>query len=115
MTAQGVFIIWGDEQRMTSKTIKVGVYGASGYAGLDLIDILATHPDVEICFATSNTYAGEHVPGTELRYIPSEDAVLNSVEAVFLALPHKTSAQYAKKALDAGVRVLDLSADLRLN
>jgi N-acetyl-gamma-glutamyl-phosphate reductase len=100
---------------MTARKITVGIFGASGYAGLDLIDILVQHPNVDICFATSNTYAGEHVTGTELRYIPSEEAPLDSVEAVFLALPHKTSAQYAKKALDAKVRVLDLSADLRLN
>lgn len=98
---------------MTDK-IQVGVYGASGYAGMDLIEILAGHPEVDIVFATSNTYAGEFVPHTDLRYIPVEDARLDQVDVVFLALPHKASAPIAKKALDAGVKVLDLSADLRL-
>ncbi len=98
-----------------TKTIRVGVFGASGYAGLDLVEILAQHPHVQLVFATSNTYAGDIVAGTDLRYIPSEDAPLDSVDAVFLALPHKASAKVAKKAIDAGVRVLDLSADLRLN
>jgi len=96
-----------------SDKVKVGVYGASGYAGLDLIEILSKHPNVEICFTTSNTYAGDPVEYADLRYIPSEEARLDSVDVVFLALPHKTSAMYAKKAIDAGCKVIDLSADLR--
>lgn len=95
--------------------IRAGVYGASGYAGQDAVEILAKHPCVDLAFATSNTYTGEIAPGTDLRYIKSEDAPMNEVDVVFLALPHKTSAQYAKKALDMGIKVLDLSADLRLN
>lgn len=94
-------------------TLKIGIYGASGYAGQNLVEILVKHPQVEIVFATSNTYAGQAVTGTDLRYIPSEEAKLEGLDAVFLALPHKASAAYAKKALDANVRVLDLSADLR--
>ena len=66
---------------MTDK-IRVGIYGASGYAGQDLVDILSIHPRVKIVFATSNTYAGELVPGTTLRYIPSEDASLDNLDAV---------------------------------
>ncbi|MEP7293567.1 MAG: N-acetyl-gamma-glutamyl-phosphate reductase, partial [Chloroflexota bacterium] len=95
--------------------IKVGVYGASGYAGQDVIEILSKHPCAEVVFATSNTYAGQDVPFTDLKYIPSEGAPLDAVEVVFLALPHGVSAQMAKKALDAGVRVVDLSADFRLD
>lgn len=98
-----------------SDLIKVGVYGASGYAGQDLVEILAKHPHVEIIFATSNTYAGEAVPGTTLHYIPSEQARLEDADAVFLALPHKASAPMAAKAKAAGVKVIDLSADLRLD
>lgn len=97
-----------------SKLIRVGVYGASGYAGLDLMDILRQHPHVQVVFATSNTYAGDAIPYTDLRYMPSEDAPLDEVDAVFLALPHGASAQVARKAIDKGVRVVDLSADLRL-
>lgn len=97
-----------------SQVIRVGVFGASGYAGLDLMEILRGHSAVRVVFATSNTYANQSVPGTELHYIPSESADLSSVDAVFLALPHKTSAQYARQAVDVGVKVIDLSADLRL-
>ena len=48
--------------------IRAGVYGGSGYAGLDLVEILSDHPRVDLQFATSNTYAGDPVPGTHLRY-----------------------------------------------
>ncbi|MDQ7033504.1 MAG: N-acetyl-gamma-glutamyl-phosphate reductase [Anaerolineae bacterium] len=98
-----------------TKTIRVGVYGASGYARQDLIQILSEHPNVELIFATSNTYAGEFVPATDLRYIPSANPPLENVDAIFLALPHKASAPIAKKGLDAGLKVIDLSADLRLD
>jgi N-acetyl-gamma-glutamyl-phosphate reductase len=99
----------------TQQKIRVGVYGGSGYAGQDAVEILAKHPCAEVVFATSNTYAGQDVPFTDLKYIPHETAPLEAVEAVFLALPHGVSAQMAKKALDAGLRVVDLSADFRLD
>ncbi|MEM6530304.1 MAG: N-acetyl-gamma-glutamyl-phosphate reductase, partial [Chloroflexota bacterium] len=94
---------------MTDNKLRVGIYGASGYAGQDLIEILAKHPNVDIVFATSNTYAGQPVPGTFLYYTPTDDAVMNGLDVVFLALPHRASAPYAAKALAAGCRVIDLS------
>jgi N-acetyl-gamma-glutamyl-phosphate reductase len=95
--------------------VRVGVYGASGYAGLDLMEILAKHPQVEIAFAASNTYAGHEVPFTELRYVKMDDARLDGLDAVFLALPHGVSAEAAAKAQAADCAVIDLSADLRLD
>jgi N-acetyl-gamma-glutamyl-phosphate reductase len=95
--------------------LKVGVYGASGYAGQDLIELLAAHPSVELVFGTSNTFAGQPVPGTGLRYIPSEEADPAGVDVVFLALPHGVSARMAARSAEAGARVVDLSADLRLD
>jgi N-acetyl-gamma-glutamyl-phosphate reductase len=95
--------------------IRVGVYGASGYAGQDLIEILAKHPQVKLVFATSNTYARQPVPFTHLSYVPSEEARLEDADMVFLALPHGVSAQMAAKAAQAGARVIDLSADLRMD
>lgn len=95
--------------------IRVGVYGASGYAGMDLIDILRHHPAVDLVFGTSSTYANQPIDGTNLRYIPHDQAPYQSMDAVFLAMPHGVSAQVARKVLDAGVKVIDLSADLRLD
>ena len=99
---------------MTDK-IRAGVFGGSGYAGLDLVEILSNHPHADLCFATSNTYAGQPAPGTDLRYMPSEAVALDDVDVIFLALPHRASAAMAKKGLDAGLKVVDLSADLRLD
>ena len=49
---------------MESK-VRAGVFGGSGYAGLDLVEILTGHPRIDLVFATSNTYAGDDVPGHE--------------------------------------------------
>lgn len=95
--------------------VKVGVYGAAGYAGQELINLLVEHPQVELIFATSNQEAGQPVFGTSLTYIPHEEAPLADVDVVFLALPHTASAPVAGQAVAAGVKVLDLSADLRMN
>jgi N-acetyl-gamma-glutamyl-phosphate reductase len=82
---------------------------------MDLVEILSKHPNVALVFATSNTFEGQPIDGTNLGYIPAEAADLSAVDAVFLALPHKASAPIAAKALALGVKVIDLSADLRLN
>ena len=96
-------------------TVRAGVFGGSGYAGLDLIEILAEHPQADLVFATSNSYAGDPVPGTDLYFSPAADVSLSDVDVIFLALPHKASAEVAKMGIDAGVKVVDLSADLRLD
>ncbi len=100
---------------MDVQLLNVGVYGASGYAGQDLVELLRLHPAVNLVFATSNTFAGQQVVGTELRYIPSEEADPALADAVFLALPHGVSARMAARSAAAGACVIDLSADLRLD
>jgi N-acetyl-gamma-glutamyl-phosphate reductase len=95
--------------------VRVGVYGGSGYAGQDAVELLAKHPCAEVIFATSSTYAGLPVPFTDLVYVAPDSVDLTSVDAVFLALPHGASARKAYEARAAGVRVIDLSADLRLD
>lgn len=95
--------------------IRAGVYGASGYAGLDLVEILLAHPKIDLVFATSNTYAGERIPGSEMTFVMPDSTSLDDVDVIFLALPHKTSAGVAKLGIEAGVKVVDLSADLRMD
>ena len=99
---------------MESK-VCAGVFGGSGYAGLDLVEILSGHPRIDLAFATSNTYAGDGVPGTNLRYSPADTVSLEQVDVIFLALPHKASAAMAKRGIEAGAKVVDLSADLRID
>jgi len=100
--------------------IKVGIFGASGYTGVELVKILARHPQVEIVFATSDSYVGKKMSDafpfhSDLPFVAHDAAPLDAVDAVFLALPHGASADYAKRALAAGARVIDLSADFRLH
>ncbi len=100
--------------------IKAGIYGATGYAGVELVKILCQHPEVRVMFAVSHSFVGQDLaniyagaPSIEL--ISAENAPLASVDVVFLCLPHAASAPTAIRALEAGVRVIDLSADFRLN
>jgi N-acetyl-gamma-glutamyl-phosphate reductase len=100
--------------------INVGIYGVTGYAGYELLRWLKRHPSARIVFTTSESQAGKALadvfPGPlDAPLIAPDDAPLDQVEVVFLGLPHGVSAQVARRALDAGVRVIDLSADFRLN
>lgn len=95
--------------------IRAGIFGGSGYAGLDLVEILRGHPQVELIFATSNTYAGDPVPGTNLEFVSPDRADLGDIDVIFLALPHRASATMAKKGIAAQIKVVDLSADLRID
>ncbi len=109
------------------KKVKIAVVGASGYTGQELMRILLRHPGVELVCATSRQYAGQmvselfprfrHVPGADLRFTDSDVAAIaaTGAEAAFLALPHGVSVTYGRGLVEAGLRVIDLSADFRLN
>ncbi len=102
--------------------IKVGVYGASGYTGQELLRLLLQHPQVEIAAITSRQYKGLPLSQvfpcfqglttlTFADYAPEEMASL--CDAVFLALPHSVSMQAAPLFYAAGKKIIDLSADFR--
>ncbi len=108
--------------------IKAGITGASGYAGVELVKILAKHPKVELACVTSRSLAGtpvaeympqlRHIVGDNLKFIPSspaEQAKMDDIDVWFLALPHGAAVDYAGPLIDAGKLVIDLSADFRLN
>lgn len=102
--------------------IKVGIVGASGYTGLELIKMLINHSGFEISYlATSEGDIMVEELHPSLKGVISlpvskaqEDDVAKSCDLVFLALPHKASMGFAKGLLDRGVKVVDLSADYRL-
>ena len=99
--------------------IKVGIYGATGYTGLELVRLLQRHPAATIAFATSTSQAGKTLrqvfpAAPALPLVAGENAPLEEVEVVFLCLPHAAAANTAMTALAAGRRVIDLSADFRL-
>ena len=93
--------------------VPVGVLGASGYVGKELLRLLAGHPRASVAFATAETAAGEREQGVELLRIA--DAPIASADVVFSALPHGVSAQYVQEARALGKRTVDLSADFRLS
>lgn len=100
--------------------LKAGIIGASGYTGVELVCILTRHPGVALQFATSESNSGArltdlHPWAPPIDLIALEDAPLEAVDVVFLCLPHGVSGAKAVSALDAGARVIDLSADFRLN
>ena len=104
------------------KTINVGVVGATGYTGLELVKILLKHPYFHLAYI-ANSEGGTTID--ELHPSLSgicEDEVKKAdveemseiCELVFLALPHKTAMAYVKPLIAKGVKVVDLSADYRL-
>ncbi|MDR3227992.1 MAG: N-acetyl-gamma-glutamyl-phosphate reductase [Puniceicoccales bacterium] len=105
---------------------KVGIVGASGYTGEELVRLLARHPFVTLSHAASRSLAGtslrkafpqcrETLP-PELAFVGADPESLarEDVAFWFLALPHGVAATYARAFVSAGRRVLDLSADFRL-
>jgi len=103
------------------KKIRIGVIGASGYTGADLIRLAACHPAIEISVLTANTFAGKplsavfpHLGFLEApTLIKAEDADWKACDAVFCGLPHGT-AQDIVATLPDSVKVIDMSADFRL-
>lgn len=108
------------------KVVNVAIVGASGYSGEELVRLLIRHPGVDLVAVTSRQHAGAPLQTifprfagqryAELPFIDSEIAgiVAAKAEVVFLALPHGVAATYAQPLLDAGLRVIDLSADFRI-
>ena len=104
------------------KTFNVGIVGASGYTGLELVKMLLKHPHFKL------TYIANSEGGTTINKLhPSLNGVCEDIvykadveeiakkcDLVFLAVPHKTAMAYVKPLIDLGVKVVDLSADYRL-
>jgi N-acetyl-gamma-glutamyl-phosphate reductase len=95
--------------------VPVGVLGASGYAGRELCGLIAQHPRLELAFAAANDQRGRRarIGASEVIYVATEDAPLNTAEVVFTALPHGASAKWVGNARASGARVVDLSSDFR--
>jgi len=94
------------------------VAGANGYAGMTLVGLLARHPAVELAQLTSRSFAGQPYravfPLLDLDGSFREDVDASAVDVVFACLPHNVGAGRAAGWLEAGARVIDMSADFRL-
>ena len=104
----------------------VAVIGASGYAGEELVRLLLRHPFTNLVAVTSRQLAGKTLAeifprfscrekASELRFSqPDPVQLAQTAGLVFLALPHGLAAEFAKPLLEAGTRIVDLSADFRI-
>ena len=102
--------------------IKVGIVGGTGYTGVELLRLLARHPQVELTAITSRKEAGIKVADmfpnlrgrVGLAFSTPEEAGLEKCDVVFFATPNGVAMQQARSLLDAGVKVIDLAADFRI-
>jgi N-acetyl-gamma-glutamyl-phosphate reductase len=99
--------------------VKIGILGAAGYTGYELVSIFARHAAAEVVFATSGSNAGQCL--SDIYPCPFDtplcdpaEAPLDAVDVAFLCTPHGASATLAAQVLAAGARCIDLSADFRL-
>lgn len=104
------------------KNIKVGIVGASGYTGLELVKILINHPNFDLVHV-SNSEGGTTIDSLHPSLVgvceqevvkADSNTIAKECELVFLAVPHKTAMAFVKPLIALGVKVVDLSADYRL-
>jgi len=104
--------------------INAGIIGATGHTGEELIDVLLKHPNVRITGLYNTSNEPQVISEVFPRFKGRIDAVCKKADIkeiagkcdlVFLALPHTVSMKFAPRLLAAGKRVIDLSADYRLN
>ncbi|KNA12513.1 hypothetical protein SOVF_125380 [Spinacia oleracea] len=109
------------EKNNVQKSVRIGVLGASGYTGSEIVRLLANHPYFGIALMTADRKAGQSIasvfPHLVTQNLPNllavNDADFSNVDAVFCCLPHGTT-QDIIKALPGSLKVVDLSADFRL-
>jgi len=102
--------------------VSVGIVGATGYTGIELLRLLLRHPEVAVRTVTSRSEAGRRLDDlfpslrgqTDLSFVAPDQADLQACDLVFFATPHNVAMGSVPALLDAGVRVIDLSADYRL-
>lgn len=109
------------KNKKTSSKIRTAVVGANGYAGAEVMRLLCTHGDTELVAVTSRAHEGKRVSDSfpkltsDLTFTSMTDPVLKTCDVVFVALPQTAGAALVGELLDAGVRVIDLSADYRFD
>ena len=102
--------------------IKIGIVGGTGYTGVELLRLLATHPQANVVCITSRAESGRQVSDLygnlrghfDLAFSEPDPASLAECDLVFFATPNGTAMKMVPELLDAGTRVIDLAADFRL-
>ena len=102
--------------------VKIGIVGGTGYTGVELLRLLATHPQAEVVQITSRAEAGRQVSDLygnlrghfDLAFSEPDPAELSACDLVFFATPNGTAMKMVPGLLEAGTRIIDLAADFRL-
>lgn len=102
--------------------VKVGIVGGTGYTGVELLRLLATHPQAQVVAITSRAESGRRVDDLypnlrghyDLAFSEPDVATLAACDVVFFATPHNVAMNMVPELLAAGARIVDLSADYRI-
>ena len=106
----------------SSKAIRIGIVGGTGYTGVELLRLLVQHPNCEVAAITSRQEAGRDVADlfhnlrgrVQLKFADPAKAALTDCDLVFFATPNGVAMNEARKLVDAGVRIIDIAADFRI-
>lgn len=104
------------------RKLKIAIVGGTGYTGVELLRLLANHPNAELVAITSRSEAGLAVQDlypnlrghVDLKFTVPDVAILSACDVVFFATPHNVAMQMMPELIGRGVRVIDLSADFRI-
>ena len=107
---------------MAKNGIRIGIVGGTGYTGVELLRLLAQHPNCELAAITSRKEAGTGVADmfpnlrgrVNLKFSDPEKAGLKACDLVFFATPNGVAMGEARALLDGGVRIIDIAADFRI-
>jgi N-acetyl-gamma-glutamyl-phosphate reductase len=107
---------------MSNKKLKVGIVGGTGYTGVELLRLLASHPEAEVVAVTSRGEVGQAVSEMfpslrgyiDVKFSDPANANLGSCDIVFFATPHGVAMSQATELLATGTKIIDLAADFRL-
>jgi N-acetyl-gamma-glutamyl-phosphate reductase len=108
--------------KVNSRILKIGIVGATGYTGVELLRLLVGHEQVDIHVVTSNSEKDNYVTDVfpslsgylDLKFSEHDSPALIECDLVFFATPHATSMYKIPELLNANVKIIDLSADFRL-
>lgn len=106
----------------STRKLKIGIVGGTGYTGVELLRLLAQHPSVQLTAVTSRSEAGQPVADLypnlrghlDIRFSEPDIATLTKCDLVFFATPNGVAMKTVPQLLDANVKIVDLAADFRL-